>query len=164
MSDTPKPATRKWLWPLLIGSLALNLFILGAFAGRHILGGHGGRWHHDRGGMRHVLRHMPDEQRDKVRKLVCQRSEEDRAQHDKRHEHRRELRKLLDQETVDFAAVTQQLETMVDTGAKARKEALPGIIEALKIVEPDKRRKLLHALLREGGRKGWRKGWRGMCH
>ena len=77
MTDAPETETaakprRRWMTPLLIASLALNLLVLGAVAGfgwRH--GGPHGSWGGGRhGGADRILWLLPDEKRDGARAIV----------------------------------------------------------------------------------------------
>lgn len=67
---TAKPR-RRWLKPLFIASLALNLLVLGAVAGwafKH--GGPHGPWGGRHGGADRILWLLPDEKRDGARAIV----------------------------------------------------------------------------------------------
>lgn len=75
MTETSHPDTaaarprRRWLMPLLVASLAVNLLIAGAMAGwawRHGPGGHGGR----HGGQDRILGLLPEGKRDQARVII----------------------------------------------------------------------------------------------
>ncbi len=76
MTDAPETETaakprRRWMGPLLIASLALNLLVLGAVAGfgwRH--GGPHGPWGGRHGGPDRILWLLPDEKRDGARAII----------------------------------------------------------------------------------------------
>lgn len=77
MTDTPETETavkprRRWMGPLLVASLALNLLVLGAMAGwafKH--GGPHGPWGGGRhGGPDRILWLLPDDKRDGARAII----------------------------------------------------------------------------------------------
>lgn len=76
MTDVPETETaakprRRWMKPLFIASLALNLMVLGAVAGwafRH--GGPHGSWGGRHGGPDRILWLLPDEKRDGARAII----------------------------------------------------------------------------------------------
>lgn len=75
MTETSQPQSaavrprRRWLVPLLVASLAVNLLIAGAMAGwawRHGPGGHGGR----HGGPDRILWLLPEAKQDQARAII----------------------------------------------------------------------------------------------
>lgn len=83
MTETSQPETapaqrRRWVMPVLIASLALNLLVAGAMAGwawRHGPGGHGGR----HGGPDRILWLLPDAKRDQARAIIDRYRQSDAA-------------------------------------------------------------------------------------
>lgn len=73
--DAP-PRTRRWVWPLLIISLALNLLFVGLMAGslwRH--GGPGGRHKVFTGAVEKLMKELPEEKRTIAANLLDQHRE-----------------------------------------------------------------------------------------
>jgi uncharacterized membrane protein len=68
------PKKRRWLWPLLIFSLGLNLLFVGLVAGRiwmHGYGGHaGGRYRIFTGAVEALMKDLPDAKRQQASKLL----------------------------------------------------------------------------------------------
>lgn len=69
ITPVPRKGTPRWLWALLVGSLALNLLIVGAVAG-HRFGGR--RWHGAEfaGAERYLLRELASDRREALKGLV----------------------------------------------------------------------------------------------
>ena len=151
---TPTPAKR-WLWPLLIGSLALNLFVVGTAVGSRFFGPHG--WRHGHRGLHAVMRDMPNEQREKVRRVLCEHGSGHEAWREAMRSKKDSLRQALAREPLDHAELTKQFEGVIDARANFRKSALPKLIEVVQSVAPEKRGRLVRALLRSRGRKGGRR-------
>lgn len=80
---TPNEASakprRRWLTPVLIASLALNLLVLGAVAGWAWRHGPGGPWRGPHGGAERILRLLPEEKRDAAAAIIARYKEGDAA-------------------------------------------------------------------------------------
>ncbi len=146
---------RRWVWPLLIVSLAVNLFVLGIMFGHHVIGRHGPGWHHR--GVHAILSHIPKDDRQKVRAALCEAVPDFRALRRDMRKRRRDLHDMLDQDSVDYPALQQRLEEIIDERAKTRKDALPRVIEVMKLVPAEDRAGLLRLALHPRGRRGLHK-------
>lgn len=73
------PKKRRWLWPLLIVSLGLNLLFVGLVAGRiwsHGYGGHDeGRYSIFTGAVEELMKVLPDDKRQRAGELLKRHSE-----------------------------------------------------------------------------------------
>ncbi len=139
----------KWGWVLLVGSVALNLLVIGSIVGMR-WAGHNHGWK-DRG-MRGVLRHVPRDQRDEVRQILRQHREDVKPERQELRKLRRELVDYAKSEVVAPAELERRLVRIDEQRQLLRAKLRPKMIELVSKLDPDVRVRVLRRLL--GGRRG----------
>lgn len=161
MTETSQPETaaprpgRRWLMPLLVASLAVNLLIAGAMAGwawRHGPGGHGGR----HGGPDRIVRLLPEGKQDQARAIIDRYRDDDTKRDAERKSAQEAMLAALTAEPLQRPAFEQAL-SRLGTAEVARRvnPAMLGEIAATLTLDE---RKELAARLKEGmeRRERWR--------
>ncbi|MEL7544304.1 MAG: periplasmic heavy metal sensor [Pseudomonadota bacterium] len=154
----PRWRMPRWGWVLVFISLALNLLVVGSIIGMRFAGPgggwHAGGGHEGRGGMRRVLRSLPQDQRKEVRALLREHRQKVRPLRRALREETRKLRPLLEAESLDQAAFTAQLDVIEKRRAGIQRE-LRSMVEDLAVkLPPDVRARVIARIIGRGtGRK-----------
>ncbi len=157
-STAAKRRTPRWIWVLLIGSLALNLLIVGAIGGswaryhRGWGGPWGGGWH--RYGF---MRSLPDDRRDRVRVIMKQHRETLRPLRREAHGAWRGVIEVLKADEIDKAKLEQAIASAHEAETAARKRLVPMILEVAAVLTPEERRQFIKRFERRGKRRWWRR-------
>lgn len=155
----------KWGWALFAVSMALNLLIVGSIIGMGISGhGHGHGWRG--GGMRHVIRDLPDEYRDKIRAVMKDVRTKNRDDWDKVREKRRELLSYAKGDNLDPVELKRRI-TEINSLRHARRlrfqdEVIDVVAGMLGDLEPEMRERVLREAVggrRKRHRRKWGKHW-----
>lgn len=145
VAPAPRRGTPRWLWALLIGSLAFNLLIVGAFAGHRFASRH---W---RGGesmlaARFLLRDLPDDRRallrGQVEDIVAAGEEVRKSFNDQR----RAAAEAFTAEPFDRARFEAALRGMVDGSALTRTDIIGKMGRLAESLTPDERKRLARRL------------------
>lgn len=160
-SDGKAPGRRsKWVWPVLIASVALNLLILGAVGGfflRH-KGGFG-RLHG--GSLLSYARHLPAERRQDFDELIAQKRKELRALRRAVRQARRDAAATLTSEAFDKAGFAAALDRQLQEEVKLRRTANEASVLIGSKLSPAERREYI-AWRKHRWRRRWerRRHWR----
>lgn len=159
-ADTPESKTswfgRMPLWGriLLIGSVAVNLLILGSLIGMGF-GGH----HHGWRGEHRLLRHIPDDQREEVRQIFKKHRAEVRPLRKVIRENRRGVLEYLKQDEIDAGELESKLVALEGQQQEARVKLRAMVLELSAKLQPEDRARVMRRLL--GDRRGrHRRRWR----
>jgi uncharacterized membrane protein len=160
MTEVAKPDAalaprRRWVMPVLIASLALNLLVAGAMAGwawRHGPGGHGGR----HGGPDRILWLLPDAKRDQARAIIDRYRQSDAGRDTERTASQAAVLSALTAEPFQRPALEQSLSRLGSAELSRRLDpAMLGEIAA--ILTLDERKELAASLKKIMERRGrWR--------
>jgi len=151
------PARRRWLWPVLVISLALNLLFVGLMAGswwRH--GKHGGRNKVFTGAIERLMKELPEAKRQHAAELLDRRREAVKPVRGQIRQARDAAKDAVltdpyDEEKV--AAALAQFRNIRTSQHEATHEMIMGLMKELNLQE---RQKLLD-YIQEGFRKRWRR-------
>ncbi|MDW4496618.1 periplasmic heavy metal sensor [Sulfitobacter sp. D35] len=126
MPDKPEGTTRpgRWLKPILVLSLALNLLVVGTIAGvawRHDGPGHKRDGHDGPGGRGFAfVRALPDESRDALRATFRDAHEDREAARAERRMLERKVLEVLQQDPLDPAALNALMARQTALGARVQ--------------------------------------------
>ncbi|MEC9368120.1 MAG: periplasmic heavy metal sensor [Pseudomonadota bacterium] len=146
---TAKPA-RRWVWPALIVSLALNLAVIGLAAGMFWKHPHGGPrgMKHERvaGGMEAFVDEMPAGRRDAARARIKQYRDETAVLSEKVQELRKQIREELVAENYDEAKLRATLELMRAARAELGRSMGEAALDLVRDLTPEQRKKFLEIM------------------
>lgn len=151
------PKKRRWLWPLLIVSLALNLLFVGLMAGnwwRH--GGHGGRNKVFTGAIEKLMQDLPEAKRDHAATLLNRHREEVRPLRQQLRDARKTAKDAVLTEPYDAAKVEAALARFREIRTSQHKSMHNMIMDLLKDLNLEERKKLLDHI-RAGFKSRWRR-------
>ncbi|MGL4395897.1 MAG: periplasmic heavy metal sensor [Hyphomicrobium sp.] len=143
VADTGQPR-RRWLYGLLVASLAVNLLVAGAFAGAFWSHRHGGfrKPHDEAPGLLGFVRQLPRERREVIRDHL-------RAERDRIEPMRAGIRAAWDQsnakltvEPFDKDALRREMERLVDAERAYKTAVFDAIVTTAEKLTPDERRLL----------------------
>ncbi len=143
--DAPYRATSRWVWVLLVGSLAVNFLIIGA------IGGHLWAHRHDdgsrnfgRSGERQsFFRKLPVERKNIIRQTLREHREKTRPLWQKVKETRQQARQILETEPFDEEKFLISLDQLQTAETEARAASRPMMVEIIKQLEPNERKHFL---------------------
>ena len=141
-----------WGRVVLIGSVALNLLIVGSLIGMGI-GGHSHGWH----GERKLLRHIAKDQRDDIRGILRKHREDVRPLRQEIRKNRRAVVDYLRQETIDAQKLESMLVALEEQHKDVRDKLRAMIMELSVKLKPEDRARIVNRVLRG---KRWRHGRR----
>ncbi len=159
-SESAKPRSRKWLWVILIISLALNFLTVGAIGGT-MWAWHHGAWGHGPG-FRHgwaFMRELPRERRREIRSVIRKYRGTFRPQRKHMRDLGHEVLKTLKAEPFDEQRFAGALEAFYKARAEAHAARHPMIKELARILTPEERElfaKTFRHRLRGFGHHRWR--------
>jgi uncharacterized membrane protein len=150
------PGNTRWLWPLLLGSLALNLLAFGSMLGQKLRPqttglppGIAARLAQD--ATAPLVKELSEAKKAQVRVIFEARRGQNRALWQTVRERRAEVAKVLEAETFDQAAYVAAMTRLIETEAKARITAQPTFAEVAAVLSPKERQDFLttHRQLRQ---------------
>ncbi len=165
----------RWIWPLLIGSLALNLLVVGSMMGQRLRPapanlpgnlppGIAARLAQDAAAP--LLKDLSEAKKAQIRTIFEAHRGQNRALWQAVRERRTEVTKALDAQPFDQAIYAAAMSRLIEAEAKARISAQPTFAEVAAVLSPKERqdflathRQLRQQLLapqREGQREGRR--------
>ena len=145
----------RWLWPVLMGSLALNLVVAGSMLGHrlrpahHLPPGIAARLAQDAAAP--LVRGLSPEKRAQMRAIFETHRGRNRAMWQAVRDHRSEVTKALDADPFDKAAYVTAMTGLIDAEAKARTAAQPTFAEVAATLSAKERQDFLlaHRQLRQ---------------
>ncbi len=144
--------TRRWVWWLLVGSLALNLLIVGVIGGAFWAVRSGGMWDAPTVAARsfQFMQSLPEETRSEVRSVL--RSYWDRVSPNVRELRatRRDLARLVSTDPLDDVALRQALDALRQKENALRLSATDMLINSLKRLPASRRVDFLRTFARHG--------------
>jgi uncharacterized membrane protein len=154
---------QRWIWPVLIGSLALNLVVAGSMLGQRLRPAHGpqhGPQHGPSPGVSArlaqdasvpLMRKLTPERRAEIRSIFEAHRGANRALWSAVRERRGEVTKVLESEPFDKAAYAAAMKRLIEAEASARSAAQPVFAEVAAILSAKERQDFLatHRQLRQ---------------
>lgn len=161
-ADTPaskkagEPKKRRWLWPLLIVSLGLNLLFVGLVAGRMWMhgGGPGGRHRVFTGAVEALMKDLPDAKRQHAGELLKRHRSNVRQLRKQIREHRRVTKDAVLTDPYDEEKVTEAFARFREIRTGQHHSMHTMMIELLKGLTLKEREQLLNHI-RAGFRRRW---------
>lgn len=170
MSKTPsssstgkptEPRKRRWLWPVLIVSLSLNLLFIGLVAGRMLTqDDRGGRQRIFTGAIEKLMQDLPEAKRLHAGELLKKHRETVKTARRDLREARRNAREAVLTEPFDEAKVSAALARFREIRSVSHQSMHDMMLGLMKELNLEERKKLL-SYIREGFRKRrgrWRRG------
>ena len=160
MTDaTGRPSSRaaipRWVWPVLVGSLALNMIAAGSMLGQRLRGSHalppGIAARLAQGASAPVLQELSPERRAEIRAIFERHRGEHRALWNTVRERRMEVTKALEAEPFDKAGYVAAMAKFIEAEATARSAAQPTFADVAAVMTAKERRDFLttHRQLRQ---------------
>lgn len=150
--------TPRWIWVLLVCSLALNLLVVGLFAGswwKH-RGPDGGRYHVFTGAIERLMEDLPEAKRNHAAELVARYRESEKPLRNDRREARRAAKDAILTEPYDEQTVAAALARFREIRSGQHESMHMMMQGLLKELTLEERKKLLDYI-----RAGFRQRWRG---
>lgn len=142
----------RWLYPALVASLAVNLVVLGSFAGAF--------WHHrhERGdrGLSGFVRHLPDERRGPLRDFLMAEREKLKPLREEMRQAWRDSNQALGEEPFDKDKLKAAMTRMHEAEAKIRATIGDAVVETAAKMTPEDRQAMKKWRERKMERK-WRR-------
>lgn len=139
VTPLPRRGAPRWLWALLVASLALNLLIVGAFAGHRL----GGRWWRGHDGTKFIermlLRDLPSERREALKGMIGELVDAGREVRKDFADKRRAAAAAFAAEPFDRARFEAAITAMIDDGTLTRTGLVAKMGKLAEAMTPDER-------------------------
>ncbi len=152
--------SRRWLWTLLVVSLAINLLVIGALAGAFWHRGHRGHGaggdHRQAFGIVRFARDLPADRREVLVGFVNDARGRLRSQRKEAHAARRTAHDVLMAEPFDAQAFASAVNNVVAARSTSHKLAADMLVNAVGAMTAEERRAYAAWLKSRRGRRGWK--------